>query len=108
MNGMLRRIAPGHLLAVLRHRGRVLACGLGVCQDGFLGCFGIGTVPDQRRRGHGRRLMQQLVQWGRQQGAARAYLQVQMTNAAAVALYLQLGFDWAYEYHYRIQPAPHP
>jgi N-acetylglutamate synthase len=108
MCAMLTRIAPDHLLAVLRQRGRLLACGLGVCQDGYLGCFGIATAPNQRRRGHARNLLRQLLRWGRQRGAEQAYLQVQRANAAAAGLYRQLGFLSAYEYHYRIQPALHP
>ena len=50
--------------------------------------------------------MNALLEWGRSQGAARAYLQVEAENAAAVALYARLGFQTFYSYHYREAAEP--
>jgi ribosomal protein S18 acetylase RimI-like enzyme len=39
-------------------------------------------------------------------GAARLYLQVEVENAAARALYARAGFVEAYRYHYRRRASP--
>lgn len=69
--------------------------------DGLLGIFHVATMPEARRRGHARRAVKALMAWGRRQGAMRAYLQVQETNAPARALYAELGFREIYRYVYR-------
>jgi len=76
---------------------------LGVLQDGWLGIFDVVVDPDKRRRGHGERLMRGLLAWGCEAGAERAYLQVMLTNAPALALYRKLGFEEAYPYWYRVR-----
>lgn len=59
------------------------------------------TDKEQRRRGYARRLLQTGLAWARQAGARRAALAVLATNEAALALYRGLGFEPAYDYHYR-------
>ena len=90
--------------AVLRQSDEVLACGLGVVEQGLLGLFDIVTHPGHRREGHARRLVQGLLAWGAQQGADTTYLQMLETNAAAHALYSGFGFIGQYHYWYRISP----
>ncbi|WP_231895272.1 ribosomal protein S18-alanine N-acetyltransferase [Vogesella sp. LIG4] len=46
----------------------------------------------QQRRGHGRRLLQQLMQLAASQGATRMLLEVRDSNHAARALYAGSGF----------------
>jgi ribosomal protein S18 acetylase RimI-like enzyme len=41
------------------------------------------------------------MDWGRQERAETAYLQVSDGNPVALALYDSLGFRAAYAYHYR-------
>jgi ribosomal protein S18 acetylase RimI-like enzyme len=67
----------------------------------MVGLFDIVTLPSARRRGVGRRLVTSMLAWARDEGATDGYLQVVATNAPAIALYRQLGFDEAYRYHYR-------
>jgi ribosomal protein S18 acetylase RimI-like enzyme len=45
--------------------------------------------------------MSSLVEWGRQQGAKTAYLQVMASNQAAINLYESLGFREHHRYWYR-------
>ena len=78
--------------------------GMGVVERDLLGLFDIVVHPMARRQGAARRLMAQLMAWGRARGARQAYLQVVADNAPAISLYRALGFCEAYRYHYRIAP----
>ncbi len=82
-----------------------VSCGFAVCDGALLGLFDIATVASARRAGHARAVVQSLLAWGTQQGAAYAYLQVVESNAIAIALYEQFGFTPLYRYWYRIAPA---
>jgi ribosomal protein S18 acetylase RimI-like enzyme len=88
--------------ATLEEDGAVLGLGLAVADKGMVGLFDILVAPGARRRGVGRRIASALMRWGRAQPALGAYLQVEASNSAAIALYLDLGFQEAYRYHYRI------
>lgn len=79
--------------------------GLAVLHQGWAGLFDVATAPDARRQGLARALCQQLLDWAAAQGAHHAYLQVVEANAAARALYAQLGFVTAYRYWYRVKTA---
>jgi len=114
-NGLTAAMRPAHdaivgaiaapaAFAALDDGGSPIGFGLAVCDQGMVGLFDIVVAPDQRGRGHGRAITTALLHWGRQAGARSAYLQVRDGNAAALALYADLGFTEAYRYHYRIAP----
>ncbi|GAA4930594.1 GNAT family N-acetyltransferase [Actinoplanes utahensis] len=84
------RDADGELLAVAR--GAVTG------PDRWLGVSLLQTAPAARRRGLGQHVMRGLARWAAQRGAARAYLQVEERNTAAVALYGRLGFSTHHTY----------
>ncbi|MFA5903412.1 MAG: GNAT family N-acetyltransferase [Desulfobacula sp.] len=92
-------------LAVLRREGKVVACGLGVKQDRFLGIFDIVVNPKMRRQGFGKAVVEGLLAWGKQEGARTAYLQVTIENEPARKLYDQMGFHEEYQYWYRVKGA---
>ena len=50
------------------------------------------------------RIVTRLLTWAWERGAAHAHLQVEGTNAAALALYRKFGFETQYVYHYRGKP----
>ncbi len=100
---MLDAILPAKCFAAARAEGHIVACGLGVVQDGHIGLYDIVTDAGWRRQGYGERLMRSLLGWGRSQGAHTAYLQVMLNNAPALRLYAKLGFREAYQYWYRIK-----
>ena len=87
--------------ASIREGDTMVAVGLGVAGQGFVGLFDIVTDPQQRGRGLGRRLVRNLLRWGREQGATQGFLQVVPENAAAIRLYESLGFRELYQYWYR-------
>lgn len=100
---MLAAIAMPKAFAALWQDGAPIAYGLAVAERGWVGLFDILVVPEARGRGVGRRITAALLDWGRRQGATRAYLQVVAANTPAVALYGQFGFRQAYGYHYRVR-----
>jgi ribosomal protein S18 acetylase RimI-like enzyme len=91
------------LLGVLMDESNAqpVACGLAVAEGDFVGLFDLVVERNARRQGHGTELVQQLIGWGIDRGATRAYLQVQGDNFRASNLYQKLGFDSAYQYWYR-------
>ncbi len=101
---MLRSIVPARCFASIGSDGRVIACGMGVAQDGFVGLYDVVTDAHFRRQGHGQQLVEQVLAWGKRQGARTAYLQVMTNNAPALALYGKVGFQEAYQYWYRMCP----
>lgn len=83
--------------------GTPCACGLGVLEDGYIGLFNIVTNKKERKQGYGTQLIQSLLHWGKENGAAFAYLQVVRENKPALALYTKLGFEEKYTYWYRVK-----
>jgi len=78
--------------------GGLLAMARGAVTDGYLGLFAVETVEAARRRGLARQVMGALARWAGQVGARTAYVQVESTNTAAVALYAKLGFRTHHRY----------
>lgn len=91
--------------ALARSERGVAGIALGVLVDGALGVFDVLTVPEHRRTGVATATVGALLEWGRDEGADIAYLQVAADNAGALRLYERLGFEPAYEYLYA-WPAP--
>ncbi|HMF67711.1 MAG TPA: GNAT family N-acetyltransferase, partial [Phyllobacterium sp.] len=74
-------------------------------KDGALaGLFNIGTAASRRRVGLGRTIIKSALKWAAQHGAKKAWLQVEVANTGAIALYEQMGFHEAYRYAYRQAP----
>ncbi len=70
--------------------------GFGFVEREWVGIFGMATRPEARRRGVASSMLRALMAL-----APRAYLQVEVDNHAAHALYERAGFTRAYGYHYR-------
>lgn len=52
----------------------------------------VAVTPDARRRGIGRALVEDLLQYARTHAAAKVLLEVRASNEAAIQLYDRLGF----------------
>jgi len=92
--------------ARLAEGGRTLAIGRGVVDDGWLGVSCVEVAPDARRQGLAAAVMDALSRWALARDATRSYLQVEVDNAAAVALYGKLGYWVHHDYRYRLEPPP--
>ncbi len=97
---ILDQLAVPAAFARLRCDGETAALGMGVLDQGWIGLYEIVTDAKFRQRGLGRQLVLNLLQWGRQNGAHSAYLQVMVSNAPALRLYESLGFREQYRYWY--------
>jgi GNAT superfamily N-acetyltransferase len=76
------------------------ASGVAAYADDWVGFRSIQVAPEQRRRGLGLAVMGALIEWGAEQGATTAYLQVLGDNAPALELYAGLGFATHHSYRY--------
>jgi N-acetylglutamate synthase len=103
---LLHNVVPVLCLASIRYQGQIVACGMGVLQDRFVGLFDIVTDANFRGRGFGKQLMLNILAWGKRNGAHTAYLQVMLSNEPALRLYSGLGFKEIYTYCYRIKRNP--
>jgi len=103
---LLHNVVPARCFASIRHQGQVVACGMGVLQEQFVGLFDIITDANFRRQGFGRQLVLSLLAWGKRNGTQTAYLQVMLNNEPALRLYSGLGFREIYTYWYRIKQNP--
>ena len=90
--------------ASVRDAGRVVAIARGTVDDGWLGITAVEVDPAVRRQGLAGTVTAALWKWGREQHAARTYLQVSSENVAAVALYDRLGYWVHHDYRYRLDP----
>lgn len=95
-----RGLLEGGVSAFARVRG--VAVGRAVAVGEWLGITSMATLPDARRRGHGRAILHTLARWGCSRGCRRALLQVERGNVAGEGLYASAGFVAHHDYHYRL------
>lgn len=103
MTEMLQSIVPATCFAALQRDGETVALGLAVQEGSYVGLFDIVTAAQVRGQGLGTQLILHLLQWGKSNGAAQAYLQVMESNTPALRLYAKLGFHERYRYWYRVK-----
>ena len=91
-----------HAFAAARDAERIVSIAFGAIHRGLLVLEAVATDPGHRGRGHARRVVAALNDWGLANGASGACLQVLADNEAAKALYRSQGFDrtlYRYRYH---------
>jgi len=81
--------------------GEIVACGMCVLERDYIGLFDIVTANKHRNKGLGTILIQNILHWGKENGANYAYLQVMLNNEPALKLYSKMGFKEVYQYWYR-------
>jgi GNAT superfamily N-acetyltransferase len=100
----LGRIPAPRGFARIEADGATVAIGAAAVGGEWAGLFGMRTLAEHRRRGLARRILGALAAFGHEAGARRAYLQVEASNAPAIALYRGLGFETGYGYRYWDRP----
>lgn len=81
--------------------GGTAAIGRLVVDGRWAGFAAVEVAPAARRRGLATRVMAALAEQALSEGASAAYLQVEASNADALAFYDRLGFTDHHGYHYR-------
>ena len=89
--------------ALLKDRSRFCSCGFAVLENSYLGIFFLVTAKQQRRKGYASQTISAMLDWGKNNGATTAYLQVETANQAGINLYNKLGFREIYQYFYRLK-----
>lgn len=97
---LLARVSDPQAFACIIEKDEPVAVGRAVSGHGLAGIFHIATAKHARRQGHGRKIVNALMHWAREQNAMRAYLQVVAANEPAITLYRGFGFREAYRYDY--------
>ena len=77
-----------------------IAIGRVVVTGEWAGMAAVEVVPERRREGLGRRIVDTALAWAVDRGADKAYLQTMRDNTAALALYAPYGFADHHEYRY--------
>ncbi|NEQ28463.1 MAG: GNAT family N-acetyltransferase [Microcoleus sp. SIO2G3] len=99
---ILTKIESETLFASLKQDEKIVACAVGVLENGYLGIFDLVTSQMHRRLGYGTAIIQGLLKWGINKGAFVSYIQVVQANIPARNLYEKLGYKPMYEYWYRV------
>jgi ribosomal protein S18 acetylase RimI-like enzyme len=109
LTGDRRAVAPRIVEAVPVPRcffsavreGQVIASGLSVLDGGVASVQCMATLPEARRTGAARAVLEAIEGYAREGGARRLYLQADAGNVAAITLYESIGFAVAGRYHTR-------
>ncbi|WP_407060997.1 ribosomal protein S18-alanine N-acetyltransferase [Agrilutibacter solisilvae] len=78
---------------VMHDQGRIEGYFLMSIAAGEAHVLNVCVAPELQGQGHGRRLLQALVQIARGRGAARIFLEVRPSNIGAIGLYHREGFN---------------
>ncbi|HYT96824.1 MAG TPA: ribosomal protein S18-alanine N-acetyltransferase [Casimicrobiaceae bacterium] len=85
-------LAAGYSTRVAERECRIVAYGILMLAPGEAQILNISVVPDARRQGFGRALLLQFLDDARQFGAEQCFLEVRVSNVAAIMLYEGAGF----------------
>lgn len=89
----------------IREGGQVLAIARLSLAGGWAGLTAVEVNPGYRRQGLGAAITAAACEQAAARGVTRVFLQVEVDNNAAQALYRGLGFRYSHRYHYRVAPA---
>jgi GNAT superfamily N-acetyltransferase len=96
--------AADQVFLSVRVAGDVLAIARVSLAAGWAGITAVEVSPGQRRAGLGGVLTRAALAIAASRGASGVFLQVEVDNIAARALYERHGFRCSHRYHYRIAP----
>ena len=85
-------LAVGYLACVGECEGRILVYGVLMLAPGEAQILNLSVVPDARRRGLGRALLRRFTLDAMRLGAEQLFLEVRVSNTAAIGLYGAEGF----------------
>lgn len=86
-------LAAGYSAQVGERDNRIVAFGVMMRAPGEAQILNLSVVPDARRQGLGRALLERFIDDARRAGAEQIFLEVRVSNKAAIALYRSAGFE---------------
>lgn len=86
-------LLAGYTSLVLEHHRAIRAYAVMSVAAGEAHLLNLCVAVDSRREGHGRRLLETVLERASLAGAGRMHLEVRPSNDAALALYLASGFE---------------
>ncbi len=98
LQAIVNRIKVPARFATIVIEGEEVGFGVAAIDRGWVELGSIVVDMHHRGKGLGRALITTLLHWALQQGIACAFLQVDVTNSAALGLYKSLGFEVLYDY----------
>ena len=85
-------LAAGYSTRVVERESRIVAYGVLMLSPGEAQILNLSVVPDARREGLGRALLQHFVDDARRLRAEQIFLEVRTSNVRAIRLYASEGF----------------
>jgi ribosomal-protein-alanine acetyltransferase len=85
-------LSAGYLAQAGEREGRIVAYGVLMLAPGEAQVLNVSVVPDARREGLGRALLERFMRDAAQRGAEQIFLEVRVGNASAIGLYVGAGF----------------
>jgi len=86
-------LAAGYSARVGEREGRIVAYGVLMPAPGEAQLLNLSVVPDARRAGLGRELLEQFLVDAHRLNAEQVFLEVRVSNFPAIALYERAGFE---------------
>ena len=97
---MLSKVLVETIYCSVIKDGEVIACASAAMEHGYMLLQNVVVSPEYRSHGYGQVVCESLIAQAKEDGAHHTYLQVVRENAAAVNMYLKLGYERAYTYWY--------
>ncbi len=85
-------LAAGYSACIGNREGRIVVYGVLMLAPGEAQILNLSVVPDARRQGLGRALLRRFIDDAMRLGADQLFLEVRLSNVAAIALYASEGF----------------
>jgi ribosomal-protein-alanine N-acetyltransferase len=86
-------LVAGYSAQVGEREGRIVVFGVMMRAPGEAQILNLSVVPDARRQGLGRALLERFLDDALRAGAEQVFLEVRISNGPAIALYESAGFE---------------
>ncbi len=86
-------LSAGYSAQVGEREGRIVVFGVMMRAPGEAQILNLSVVPDARRQGLGRALLERFIDDALRAGADQVFLEVRTSNRPAIALYESAGFE---------------
>jgi ribosomal protein S18 acetylase RimI-like enzyme len=95
---MLKNTIGEKIIISKMTNNKIIGCGYGVIENGFVGIFDIVVKENRRGNGYGKEIVQTILSESGKKGIKKSYLQVVNNNTIAKNLYGELGYKEKYKY----------